>query len=102
MRHTVLPDRDARRSGMTLLEVLVGVGVVAILSTIAALSARYAPAPPQDPVSEAMRSAIRGGTSVSLVVIHAGDSVLVTATPDGRLLGGERVGRDPLTGQVLP
>lgn len=94
--------------GVTLLELLVVLMILGLLAGVVGLSWRNDPwiAPTasgsEEPatVLAARGEAIESGRSVTTVVHLDGREVHVTALPDGRVLGAEALGFDPLSGSA--
>lgn len=95
-----------RRAGFTLLEMMVVIAVLGVLSLLVGLEWRDdagAPAEtgPAAEVAAAHRQALRTGAAVAVRVRAGERTVQVTALPDGRLLGAEALGFDPLDARRL-
>jgi len=97
----------AARAGFTLLEMMGVIAVLALLSTLVGLAWRRearqeVPEPgPAARIAAAHRRAIATGAAVPLTVAEGGRTLRVTALPDGRLLGADSLGFDPLDAQPL-
>lgn len=94
-----------RRMGITLVELIVALAILAIMTTVVGLTFR--PAPFEQPVqpaaaraAAARRQALRTRQRVT-VVIRIGDTIrTVTALPDGRVFADWDSGTDPLSGRI--
>jgi hypothetical protein len=53
-------------------------------------------------VESARRQALSSGAPVEITLERSGSPTLVTALPDGRVLGAEEFGWDPLSGRRRP
>lgn len=87
-------------TGVTLVEllvVLVILGAMAGLVGLAWQPGRWA-SPDRGEVARARRRALESGNVVHTSVTIGGRVVPVIAFPDGRVLGAEQLGVDPLTG----
>ena len=93
------------RSGVTLVELIVVLAIVAVIAGVTALSFRRADrdptvAPWVSHVAAARRMAIDSGHAVTITV-SVGDTVhAVTALPDGSVISDSRLGIDRLSGEV--
>jgi type II secretory pathway pseudopilin PulG len=92
------------RNGSTLIEIVV---VLAILSTMSGVvigwmtsteTASTNAHAERRTIAAALEMASREGRSISVTFHHEGEVHTVTALPGGRLLGGEVVDADPMTG----
>lgn len=96
---------DFGRTGVTLIELTVALAVVAILSALTGLAWRPPPERatrargPSAQVDSARGVALQSRRPVRVHVPLSGDFLAVTAMPDGRVLGAEALGYDPLTGK---
>jgi Tfp pilus assembly protein FimT len=99
------------RSGGTLIEMVVTLAVMAIVAAVATLALRPAASHPEPfhghserseesavRIAAARRAAIAQRHPVTLSLRRDGDSLLVTALPDGRVLADSGISLDPLTG----
>ncbi len=95
--------------GVTLAELMVVLAVLGIVAGVAGLawrrgtwtatgSGRLAD---NGIVAEARRQAVATGASVTVVVQAAGTGVQVLALPDGRVVGADALGYDPLSGRPV-
>ncbi len=95
----------AWRAGVTLIELIVVIvilGILASLTTVALRRAGSAPAPTLAPrVAAARREALRTGRAVSFTVDEAGTPRAVRALPDGRVLADAPLGIDVRTGEIV-
>lgn len=94
------------RAGVTLLEVIVVVAVMAVAVTVAGLSWRTHEPPVSASaavqlVAAARREALKSGSAVTVRVELTTGVHVITVTPDGRIRGGEAVGFDALAGQPV-
>lgn len=91
------------RRGATLVELVAALAVLAVAAGVTglALGALDRPAPPTDVerVAEARREALSARRPVTLVLEGKDGPRAVTALPDGRVLGADSLGLDPLTGR---
>jgi prepilin-type N-terminal cleavage/methylation domain-containing protein len=98
----------AARAGFTLLEMMVVLAIMGVLCTVVGLAWQRAPRPADGPpslaarVATAHRRAIATGAAVAFEVKAGERTVRLTALPDGRLLGAESLGFDPLDAQPIP
>lgn len=94
----------SRRSGVTLIELLVTVAVLGILSGVAAPALLRPVAPdstsPAFIAEQLRRAALRDGTEKSAVVTRDSASAVLTAYPDGSLVADSGLAVDALTGTV--
>jgi prepilin-type N-terminal cleavage/methylation domain-containing protein len=94
------------RRGVTLVELIVVLAIVAIIAGVTTLAFRRADvAPPIVPwvaaIAAARRTAIDSARTVRLTV-HLDDSVYAaTALPDGSVVADARLGVDRLSGEVM-
>lgn len=100
--------RAARHAdGTTLLELLVALAVLAILTGIAAFHWRpdawgdhqVDPLAPTALTDEARRRAVASGAAVTVTLETPDGPLVVTALPDGRVVGASALGLDPLSGR---
>ena len=84
------------RRGVTLVELIVAVAILAIALAVVPVSLRAPEPPAANPLTELRREAIRSGQSRTRAVRVADSTIVVTALPDGRLVG---IVGDPLTGR---
>jgi prepilin-type N-terminal cleavage/methylation domain-containing protein len=93
------------RPGVTLIELIVVLAIVAIMAGVTTLAFRRADmtptvAPWVSAVAAARRTAVDSGRTVSLTV-RVGDKVYAaTALPDGSVVADAALGVDRLTGEV--
>ncbi len=93
---------------MTLIELLVVIVALGAMASVVGLTWRAGLGAPPDPggdegVAEvlALRAqALTAGEAVTRTVRIGGTALVVTALPDGRVVGAERLGFDPLTGRL--
>jgi len=89
------------RAGVTLVELLVVLAIIAITSSLASVALRRADAPRDldagDQVLTLRRDAIAAGRSITRVVRHDSASFIVTALADGRVVADSALGVDPST-----
>jgi prepilin-type N-terminal cleavage/methylation domain-containing protein len=94
------------RRGVTLVELIVVVAILAVVAGVTTLAFRRADANPNIPVwasaiAAARRMAIDSARTVTLTVT-VGDTVLAaTALPDGSIVGDSRLAFDRLTGEAI-
>jgi prepilin-type N-terminal cleavage/methylation domain-containing protein len=90
------------RAGVTLVELLVVVAILAITSTLTAVALRRIDrsraSDAADHVIALRRDAIAAGHVITRRVRHDDAIHLVTALPDGRVLADSALRLDPLTG----
>ena len=88
------------RGGFTLVELLVVIALMTVATALAAAawSPPRAPAPNTGPIAALRRRAIETGTAITASVTYRSRTVVVRAMPDGRILGAETLGIDPLSG----
>ncbi len=90
------------RAGVTLVELLVVLAILAITSTLASLAFRRADAAHEldagDKVLALRREAIAAGHSITRVIQRDSASFIVTALADGRVVADATLGIDPSTG----
>jgi prepilin-type N-terminal cleavage/methylation domain-containing protein len=93
------------RPGVTLIELIVVLAIVAIMAGVTTLAFRRADMTPTvepwvSAVAAARRTAVDSGRTVSLTV-RVGDKVYAaTALPDGSVVADAALGVDRLTGEV--
>ena len=95
--------RGARKRGVTLVELLVVIVVLGAMAGFAGLawqplSRASANSTDVSAIQAARRRSLDSGVPVTTEVIAGHQTMKVTTLPDGRVLGGEAVGFDPLTG----
>ncbi|MCG8469651.1 MAG: type II secretion system GspH family protein [Gemmatimonadetes bacterium] len=103
---------QAGAGGFTLIELLVAITISGIALAVVAFSwpaaldpdrrapARTSSLEPRASISAARASAVRTGSAVTTrVASDSGSVALVTALPDGRVIGGERFGHDEVSGE---
>lgn len=90
-----------RRSGFTLIELIVVIAMLGIIAGVTAVSLRS----PVDPatlenaeITAASRRAIESGHPVSISVRRQQHVYAITAKPDGRVVADTALMLDPLTG----
>lgn len=93
------------RRGVTLLELMVTLALLAILAGVVGLSVgRAGPARTVDArtaqIAAARDSALRSGHAVTITLVDSGRVASVTALPDGRVLADPGLEIDPLTGEL--
>jgi prepilin-type N-terminal cleavage/methylation domain-containing protein len=102
---------DARRRGVTLVELLVAIVIVGLLAGVAGVAVRRAPAPSETDrllaaVAGARRAAVRDRRAATIEIRLGGAPYAVTALPDGGVIADrvvrEQLGIDRLTGVALP
>lgn len=111
-RGAVRPTRKRRgrrpwaHAGITLVELLVVLALLGLLGAVASFAAREGLGGKQgeeDPGAAAVFSAraraLTTGKPVTLVVRSESATAVITALPDGRLIGADRLGFDPLAGR---
>lgn len=89
------------RSGSTLLEMLVTLGVMAIVAGMVALALRphRTSAPVEDPLGEARRVAISTRRPITIDLVRNGRTFVVTALPDGGVVADAELRIDRFTGE---
>lgn len=104
------PRSGPRRSaGVTLVELMVVLVVLGVMAGLAGLAWRpdawTRPAAEDGGVAFAVRSAraraVSSGTAVTVQVSVEGRVMQVRAMPDGRVIGAEAFGLDPLSGDFV-
>jgi prepilin-type N-terminal cleavage/methylation domain-containing protein len=93
------------RPGVTLIELIVVLAIVAVMAGVTTLAFRRADLTPQvEPWVRAMaaarQTAIDSARTVSLTIRIADSLYAATAFPDGSMLADPRLGIDRLTGEV--
>lgn len=96
----------ARRTGNTLVELLVVLAVLGVMAGVTGLSFRGVAEPnvadeAVTRIANARREAIRSGKSISLVVWGPGEPMAATAHPDGRVVADRPLAIDFLSGRPL-
>jgi prepilin-type N-terminal cleavage/methylation domain-containing protein len=93
------------RGGVTLVELIVVLAIIAVMAGVTTLAFRRADLTPEvqpwvSALAAARRTAVDSARAVSLVV-RMGDTVYsATALPDGSIVGDASLGVDRLTGEV--
>lgn len=95
----------SRATGVTLVELLVVLVILGVMAGVVGLTWRPGrwvggPATRNEPILRVRLRAVESGRPTQAVVLLDGRSVPVIAYPDGRVLGAERVGVNPLTGGI--
>lgn len=92
----------ARRSGMTLIEVLVTMTLIGLTASIATLAVRRVDEPrPDDPmrmIADSLRVAVATGRPITLHLVVNGVHALATIHPDGSIVADTTVPLDRLSG----
>ena len=93
------------RLGVTLLELMVTLALLAILAGVVGLSLHGSePKRPVDArtaqLAAAREEALRSGHVVSVTLVDSSHAYTATAYPDGRVLADPALGVDPLTGRM--
>jgi prepilin-type N-terminal cleavage/methylation domain-containing protein len=90
------------RSGVTLVELLVVLAILALTSSLASVALRRADLPrdvdANDQVLALRREAIAVGHAITRVVRRDSATFIVTALADGRVVADSALGIDPSTG----
>lgn len=94
--------------GVTLIELLVVLAVLAVMAGLVGLTwrpdqwtgRRPEPGSVGAVIAAARHQALRAGKAVTASVAVGVDSVPIIALPDGRVIGAERLGVDPLSGAL--
>ena len=94
------------RQAFTLIEMIVAIAVIGILATIAAAgmrgeALRKKPDAGAIVLKAARTRAITEGRTITVQVSLNGKAHLVTALPDGGVIGGPAIGADRLNGDSL-
>jgi prepilin-type N-terminal cleavage/methylation domain-containing protein len=93
-----------RSAGVTLVELLVVLAVLGVMAGMVGLAwqpGRWAPAAASGvPIGTARRRALESGAAVQATLTVGGRMVQVIAFPDGRMIGAEALGVNPLTGEA--
>src|SRR5262245_14440984 len=96
-----------RRSGVSLIELMIVLAILGILSAIVSLvwrqsrpDASSADSSTLSVVTAARQHALQAGSRVTVAVVVRDESVRITALPDGRVIGAALIGIDELTGRV--
>lgn len=102
-RHSV--RHPAVRAGVTMVELIVALAVLAVLTGVVGVAMRNAPSEQVLPdwhvnAAVARDSAVRSGRTVTLIVRRDGTPYAVTALPDGRVIADPSLGIDPLSGMM--
>jgi prepilin-type N-terminal cleavage/methylation domain-containing protein len=100
--------RSIASRGVTLLELLVVLAILGVMAGLVGLTWRpdqWTGRPPElgsvaASIAAARHQALRTGRPVTLSVAGGLDSVPIIALPDGRVIGAERLGVDPLSGAL--
>ena len=88
---------------MTLVELLVVLAILGVMAGLVGLAwqpGRWA-SPDRGEVATARRRALTSGRAIKVTVSNGGRVIQVIAFPDGRVLGAEPLGVNPLTGALL-
>jgi prepilin-type N-terminal cleavage/methylation domain-containing protein len=96
--------RRSNRPGLTLLELILVVAVLAIASSVATLAMPSPTNAPDDAahrIADARARALRTGLAVTVIVEIDSSYSLATAMPDGRVLADSRARIDAMSGQPL-
>lgn len=88
------------RGGFTLVELLVVIALMTVATALAAAawSPARVPAPNAGPLGALRRRAIETRRAITGTVTYQSKTVVIRALPDGRILGAEALGIDPLSG----
>ena len=96
----------SRPSGVTLVELLVVLALLGVMAGVVGLAwqpghwlGRDGTAN-SEPITRVRLRALESGRVITAVVTLGGRAVPVIAFPDGRLLGAEQLGVNPLTGEA--
>lgn len=93
-----------RTRGVTLIELLVVLAMLGVMSTIVGLTWRPGRWQSRQgaaaPVAALRRRAVQSGRALTDTATVNGVVVRVIAFPDGRVVGAERLGVNPLTGET--
>jgi prepilin-type N-terminal cleavage/methylation domain-containing protein len=97
--------RAAERRGVTLVELIVVLAIIALMAGVTTLAFRRADLTPQvapwvRAIAAARRLAIDSARTVSLTVRIADGLYSATALPDGSIVADPALGIDRLTGEV--
>jgi prepilin-type N-terminal cleavage/methylation domain-containing protein len=92
-----------QRRGVTLIELVVTIALLAILTAVATLAVRTIQRPPpNDPASmlaDSLTAAIGSSHPITVVVLRHGDRAFATANPDGTVTADSVFRTDALTGR---
>src|SRR2546425_10018678 len=100
-------DAMAPRAGVTLVELMVVLAVLGVIASVVLLSwppDRSRPtgqAPATDSIAVLRHRALQSGSPVAGVVTIGGLTSAIIALPDGRIVGAERLGINPLSGEKI-
>ncbi len=96
------------RAGVTLVELMVVLAVLGVMASVVLLSwpadrsrPRGAVTPATDSIAVLRRRALQSGRPVAGVVTIGGFKSAIIALPDGRIVGDERLGINPFTGEKI-
>ena len=98
--------RALERRGVTLAELMVVIVILGVMAAVTGVAfVTRAPVPAADArlarVADARAEAVRTGQAATLQVRLNGETFLVTAFPDGRIVTDAPVAIDPLSGRAM-
>jgi len=91
--------------GVTLIEVMVAIALILVGTMLAAVIWQPRGGEPgsgaEASIAQARRHAVTAGKAISARVRADSVSALIRAFPDGRIVGSDRLGANPLSGRPL-